>query len=286
MSCGTCSASTSRCPRSDGRRPDRRYRRDGGRGVRAGAALGERRSRHRSSGHATPGAPGRRPRRCKARGARRRRSRASRTQRRPPPQASSWSRCRSPGRRRSTSPSPRRWTRSKVVIDCTVPVAANVGGKVTHTLGVWEGSAAQQAQSFLPKGTKMYAAFHSLAAVALNDLEERDGGGRARVRTEGGQGDDRRTGPGDIPSLRFVDAGPLENARIVEPITALLIGINHRYKTDRSGVRITGIAPIAPESRGETLTDGTIVATPRLVLASRRWTTPMPWRRSSAMARR
>ena len=44
-----------------------------------------------------------------------------------------------------------------------------------------------------------------------------------------------------IPGLRFVDAGPLENARIVEPMTALLIGINHRYDTDRSGLRITGI---------------------------------------------
>ena len=44
-----------------------------------------------------------------------------------------------------------------------------------------------------------------------------------------------------IPDLRFVDAGPLENARIIEPITALLIGINHRYETDRSGIHITGI---------------------------------------------
>jgi hypothetical protein len=33
----------------------------------------------------------------------------------------------------------------------------------------------------------------------------------------------------------------LENARIVEPITALLIGINHRYGTDRAGIRITGL---------------------------------------------
>jgi 8-hydroxy-5-deazaflavin:NADPH oxidoreductase len=41
--------------------------------------------------------------------------------------------------------------------------------------------------------------------------------------------------------LRFVDAGPLENARIVEPITSLLIGINHRYETDRAGIQITGI---------------------------------------------
>jgi NADPH-dependent F420 reductase len=129
-----------------------------------------------------------------------------------------------------------------VVVDCTVPVAANVGGKVTHTLGVWEGSAAQHAKSFLPKGIRMCAAFHSLAAVALNDID---------VALEG---DVLVCGPKEgkvaikelisaIPNLGYVDAGPLENARIVEPITALLIGINHRYKTDRSGIKITGIDP-------------------------------------------
>lgn len=127
-----------------------------------------------------------------------------------------------------------------VVIDGTVPVAASVGAKVTHTLGVWEGSAAQQAAALLPKGTRTCAAFHSLAASALNDPDYDM------------EGDVLVCGPKSakptvhalveaIPGLRYVDAGPLENARIVEPLTALLIGINHRYDTDRSGIRITGI---------------------------------------------
>ncbi|MDQ3914311.1 MAG: NADPH-dependent F420 reductase [Actinomycetota bacterium] len=127
-----------------------------------------------------------------------------------------------------------------VVIDGTVPVAASVGAKVTHTLGVWEGSAAQQAAAILPKGTRTCAAFHSLAAAALNDLDYAM------------EGDVLVCGPKSakpavqalveaIPGLRFVDAGPLENARLVEPLTALLIGINHRYHTDRSGIRVTGI---------------------------------------------
>ncbi|MFN2586794.1 MAG: NADPH-dependent F420 reductase [Actinomycetota bacterium] len=127
-----------------------------------------------------------------------------------------------------------------VVVDGTVPVAAAVGARATHTLGVWEGSAAQQAAAILPKGTRTCAAFHSLAAVALNDLESDM------------EGDVLVCGPKSakpavqelveaIPGLRFVDAGPLENARLVEPLTALLIGINHRYDTDRSGIRITGI---------------------------------------------
>jgi predicted dinucleotide-binding enzyme len=43
-----------------------------------------------------------------------------------------------------------------------------------------------------------------------------------------------------VEGLRCVDAGPLEAARIVEPLTALLIGINGRYRT-HAGIRITGL---------------------------------------------
>ena len=127
-----------------------------------------------------------------------------------------------------------------VVVDCTVPVAAAVGAKVTHTLGVWEGSAAQQAYAALGRKGRMCAGFHTLAAVALNELEHplegdvlvcghKDGKAVVKELVEA------------IPDLRFVDAGPLDNARIIEPITALLIGINRRYGTDRAGLRITGL---------------------------------------------
>ena len=127
-----------------------------------------------------------------------------------------------------------------VVIDATVPVEASVGGKATHVFGVWEGSAAQLGLAFLPKGTKMCAAFHTLSASAVADLD---------IDLEGdilvcGSKLGKETVKALIelmPNLRFVDAGPLENARIIEPITALLIGINHRYGTDRAGIAITGI---------------------------------------------
>ncbi len=131
-------------------------------------------------------------------------------------------------------------TPEKVVCDCTVPVAANVGAKVTHTLGVWEGSAAQQGQAFLPKGTIMCAGFHSLAAVALNDLDAILEGDVLVCGPKAGK-EKLKELVTAIPDLTYVDAGPLENARIVEPITALLIGINHRYDTDRSGIHITGL---------------------------------------------
>jgi NADPH-dependent F420 reductase len=127
-----------------------------------------------------------------------------------------------------------------VVVDCTVPVAAAVGGRVTHTLGVWEGSAAQQAASLLAKGTAVCAAFHTLAAAALIELDAPLEGDVLVCGPKAGKAKVAALVEA-IPHLRFVDAGSLENARIVEPITALLVGINHRYKTDRAGVRITGI---------------------------------------------
>ena len=47
-----------------------------------------------------------------------------------------------------------------------------------------------------------------------------------------------------IPGVRAVDGGKLENSRIVEQITALLMGLNIRHK-GHSGVRITGLPEIA-----------------------------------------
>lgn len=127
-----------------------------------------------------------------------------------------------------------------VVIDAAVPVEAAVGGKPTRVLGVWEGSAAQLGRGLLPGHVKMCAAFHTLSASGLSDgatpldgdvlgCGSAEGKEAVRILTEA------------IPNLGFVDAGPLENARIIETITALLIGINHRYRTDRAGIRVTGL---------------------------------------------
>ena len=130
-----------------------------------------------------------------------------------------------------------------VIVDCTVPVAAAVGAKPTHTLGVWEGSAAQQAASLLERGT-MCAAFHTLSAALLNDLDTEMEGDVLVCGTKKAARERVGALVEAIPRLRYVDAGPLENARIIEPITALLIGINRRYKTHSAGIRITGL-PVA-----------------------------------------
>jgi 8-hydroxy-5-deazaflavin:NADPH oxidoreductase len=126
-----------------------------------------------------------------------------------------------------------------VVIDGTVPVATAVGGRVTHTLGVWQGSAAQLASSLLAKGN-LCAAFHTLSATALGEVDTPLDGDVLACGPKATK-DVVRALVEAIPNLRFVDAGPLENARIVEPITALLIGINRRYKVKGAGIRITGL---------------------------------------------
>ena len=45
-----------------------------------------------------------------------------------------------------------------------------------------------------------------------------------------------------VPGLRGINGGPLSNAKIVEELTALMIGINIRYKLPEGvGIRFTGL---------------------------------------------
>src|SRR5256714_13017377 len=135
----------------------------------------------------------------------------------------------------------------QILVDCTVPLAAAVSGRATRMLGVWQGSAAQQAAEMAPEGVRVVAALHTVGAPTLADLDvplDED------VLICGDRKADKRVAAeliARIEGLRPVDAGRLEQARIVESITALLIGVNARYKT-HAGVRITGLpAELWPE---------------------------------------
>jgi 8-hydroxy-5-deazaflavin:NADPH oxidoreductase len=128
----------------------------------------------------------------------------------------------------------------QLLVDATVPLAAAVAGKATRTLGVWQGSAAQQAQEMAPEGVRVVSAFHTVSAALLTDLDhELDEdvlicGDRRADKAKLAELVNRITG------LRAVDCGPLEMARIVEQLTPLLISINVRNKV-RAGIRITGL---------------------------------------------
>jgi hypothetical protein len=127
-----------------------------------------------------------------------------------------------------------------VLIDATVPLAAAVGGRPTRVLGVWQGSAAEQAQEMVGKNVAVAAAFHSLSATVLH------GEGDVDCDVIVCSDDDRaRQVASDlaikIPGVRAVDGGKLENARIVEAMTALLITLNIRHKVHGAGWRVTGL---------------------------------------------
>ena len=132
-----------------------------------------------------------------------------------------------------------------IVVDTTVPLAASVGGRATRTLGVWQGSAAQEAAELVPKGTSVVAAFHNVGAELLNA----DGPVDCDVivcSDDPNASQIARNLAKKIPGVRALDGGKLENARIVEQITALLIGLNIRHK-GHSGIRITGLPAMAYE---------------------------------------
>ena len=128
----------------------------------------------------------------------------------------------------------------QLLVDCTVPLAAAVSGKATRSLGVWQGSAAQQAQEMVPDGVIVVAGLHTISAPMLADT----GAELAEdVLLCGDRKSDKAQVAGlieEIPGLRAVNAGPLEMARIVEQLTPLLISINARYKT-HAGIRISGL---------------------------------------------
>jgi 8-hydroxy-5-deazaflavin:NADPH oxidoreductase len=132
-------------------------------------------------------------------------------------------------------------TDGSILIDATVPLAASVGGRASRTLGVWQGSAAQQAAELVPKGVSLVAAFHNVSAEMLNGDAPLD----CDVIVCSNDADASqltRELAAKIPGVRAIDGGPLQNARIVEQITALLIGMNIRYK-GHAGIRITGLPP-------------------------------------------
>jgi hypothetical protein len=126
-----------------------------------------------------------------------------------------------------------------ILIDATVPLAASIGGRASRTIGVWQGSAAQQAAELVPKGVSVVAAFQNVSADILNSdatvecdvIVCSDDPNATQVALELAS---------KIAGVRAIDGGKLENARIVEQITALLIGLNIRHK-GHGGIRITGL---------------------------------------------
>jgi len=129
----------------------------------------------------------------------------------------------------------------QILVSMGVPLAASVGDAASRMLGVWQGSCAELVASLAPQGVATVSAFQNVSAHRLQHLDE-------SVDCDvviSGPKDARRSVMALcewVPGLRAVDGGPLANARIVESVTALLIGLNIRYKVPEGiGLRFTGL---------------------------------------------
>jgi NADPH-dependent F420 reductase len=119
-----------------------------------------------------------------------------------------------------------------------------IAGFIAKTRQV--GSAAQEAVELVPQGVSVVAAFQNVGAEMLNSdspvdcdviVCSDDAVASQVVRNLAIK----------IPGVRALDGGKLENARILEQITALLIGLNIRHK-GHSGIRISGLPASAYNS--------------------------------------
>jgi len=132
----------------------------------------------------------------------------------------------------------------QILVSMGVPLATAIGDGAVRTIGIWQGSCAEMVKALAPKGVEVVSAFQNVSAHRLRELEHPV------------ECDVVVSGPKQakqtvmelvplVPGLRAVDGGPLSNARIVEDITALLIGLNIRNKVPEGlGLRFTGL----PES--------------------------------------
>lgn len=129
----------------------------------------------------------------------------------------------------------------QILVSMAVPLATAVGDGAVRTLGIWQGSCAEMVKSLAPKEVDVVSAFQNVSSHRLQDLEHPvdcdivvSGPKNARQSVI--------ALCGLIPGLRGLDGGVLANAKIVEEMTALMIGINIRYKLPEGvGVRFTGL---------------------------------------------
>ena len=125
----------------------------------------------------------------------------------------------------------------KILIDVTVPLALPKVSQVKIPPG---GSAGQEAQAILGAGVQVVSAFQNVGAAHLEDVDhplECD----VLVCGDNKGAKAEAIALAEVAGMRGIDAGPLQNAVVVEGLTAVLIGINIRHKVKGAGIKITGI---------------------------------------------
>lgn len=137
---------------------------------------------------------------------------------------------------RSTLEGLRDALQGKIVVDVTVPL---VPPKVTRVQMPPAGSATLEAQEILGPDVRVVAAFQNISYEHL--LHDEEVG--CDVLVCGGNKAARITVIHlvEAAGLTGWDAGPAENAVVVEGLTSVLIGINKQFGVQSAGIRITGV---------------------------------------------
>lgn len=131
---------------------------------------------------------------------------------------------------------------NKILIDATVPLETCIGGGPMRYVNLWNGSAAERSAEFLKdKNVTVISAFSNISAASLTnagvdvDCDCLVSGDDSEAKKEVMKLAEK------IPGVRAIDCGLLENSRIVEKITPLLINLNIQNKIKLAGIRITGL---------------------------------------------
>ncbi len=126
----------------------------------------------------------------------------------------------------------------KLLVDVTVPL---VPPKVTKAQMPPAGSAAQEAQEILGPDVAVVDAFQNISHELLWEGGEID----CDVLVTGKGKKNRQVVLQLVrdAGLRGWDAGPIENAAVIEGLTSVLIYLNKTYGSTHAGIRVTGLTP-------------------------------------------
>lgn len=123
----------------------------------------------------------------------------------------------------------------KVLVDVTNPA---IPPRLSEVQLPPSGSAAVESQQVLGGDVQVVSAFQNIS----HDLLLEDDGAACDVLVTGDSKEAKEQVLQLVEALGLTgwDAGPLKNAVVAESLTAVLIGLNRRYKLKGAGIRIVG----------------------------------------------
>jgi NADPH-dependent F420 reductase len=126
----------------------------------------------------------------------------------------------------------------KIFVDVTVPLDP---ANVRRVKPPAAGSASIEAQRLLGEAVRVVAAFQNISAEHLKSLDHEI---ECDVLVCGNDKEAKKqvVELAQAAHMQAWDAGPIENAVVVEGLTSVLINLNIKHKVKAAGIRITGIA--------------------------------------------